>query len=70
MLHLHEHNHVANYPCEAKACITDTLDLCQRKLFLTMRQGGILFYILEFIAHLIMMRQVFPNVYVIFGICE
>ena len=27
-----------------------------------MRQGGILFWILEFIAHFIMMRQVFSNV--------
>ena len=38
--------------------------------FLAMRQGGILFQILEFIAHFIMMRQVFPNVFVLFGNCE
>ena len=35
-----------------------------------MRQGGILFEILEFIAHFIMMRQKFSNVFVLFGNCE
>ena len=45
-----------------KASKTETLDLCQRKPFLAMRQKGILFQILEFIAHFIMMRQVFSNV--------
>ena len=32
-----------------------------------MRQGGILFETLEFTAHFITMRQVFPYVYVLFG---
>mgnify|MGYP001804870686 CR=1 FL=1 len=46
------------------------LDLCQRWHCLAMRQGGILFCILEFIAHTIMMRQVFLNVFVLFGNIE
>ena len=33
-----------------KANKTETLDLCQRKRSLAMRQGGILFWILEFIS--------------------
>ena len=49
---------------------TETLDLCQRKSFLAMRQGGILFWIFEFIAHFIMMRQVFSYVFVLFGNCQ
>ena len=32
-----------------------------------MRQGGILFSVLEFISHFIMMRQVIFNVFVLFG---
>ena len=32
-----------------------------------MRQGGILFWDLEVIAHFIMMRQVFLNVFILFG---
>ena len=43
------------------------IDLCQRKPCLAKRQEGILFWILKFIAHLIMMRQVFSNVFVLFG---
>ena len=38
--------------------------------FLAMRQGGILFRILEFIAHFIMTKQVFSNVFVLLGNCE
>ena len=53
-----------------KASKTETLDLCQGKPFLAMRQGGILFWILEFNAHLITMRQVFLDVYVVFDNCE
>ena len=53
-----------------KANKTETLDLCQRKRSLAMRQGGILFWILEFISYFIMMRQVFSNVFVLFGNCE
>ena len=41
---------------------TETLDLCQRKPCFAMRQGGILLWILEFIAQIIMMRQVYSNV--------
>ena len=52
----------------AKASKTETLDLCQRKPCLAMRQGGILFLILEFIAHFIMMKHGFSNV--LFGNCE
>ena len=36
---------------QPKASKTDTLDLCQSKPFLAMRQGGILLYIIEFIAY-------------------
>ena len=53
-----------------KASKTERLDLCQRQLCLAMRQGGILFCILELIAHFIMLRQVFLNVFVLFGSCE
>ena len=35
-----------------------------------MRQGGILFLILDFIAHFIRMRQVFLSVFVLFVNCE
>ena len=53
-----------------KASKTETLDLCQWKPCLAMRQGGILFWILEFIVHFIMMWQVFSNVFILFGNCE
>ena len=51
-----------------KVSKTETLDLCPRSPSSVMRQGGILFLILEFIAHVIIMRQVFSNVFVLFGI--
>ena len=49
-----------------QASKTETLDLSQRKLFSAMRQreeAGILYWVLEFIVHIIMMRQVFLNIF-------
>ena len=49
-----------------KASKTETLDLCQKNSCLAMQQGSILFWILEFIVHFIMMWQVFSNVFILF----
>ena len=53
-------SHFFTFQSENKASKARILDLCQRKPCSAMRQGGILFFILEFIApFFIIMRQVF-----------